>query len=336
MFQGNNAAVNGSDSSSDSGSSNQENIVATVNLDLPIAEISATRFYKLVDHPIFGLIAELKPIVLKMPDGEIVRKIMWSENSHKFDSSYMPGSPSIHSEDGVIPSPASSKHAVSQSISSADEDQPVREINHSEKRPSDYTPIITLPTGTETDKDDDISQELHASNAVFSTEEGLSTIDEESENIKSPHQKMKVPPIPPVSTSEQVTEHPNDGTDLMSEISRARSPPLRRIPSISVSSERGTSSWREEIMSSRAPERRCAENDLVVMTDRGVQFWNLGVWARGKREKGELDAGLIGQESSEDEDADEDEGSNAGKKVGLEVGVNGKDGEEHNPMDAAR
>ena len=41
----------------------------------------------------------------------------------------------------------------------------------------------------------------------------------------------------------------------------------------------------------RKPRKRIAENELVVMTDRGIQVWDLSVWGTGKRVRGELDCG---------------------------------------------
>ena len=35
----------------------------------------------------------------------------------------------------------------------------------------------------------------------------------------------------------------------------------------------------------RSKPKRDAEDELAVLTDRGLQVWNLGVWAKGRRER---------------------------------------------------
>ena len=52
------------------------------------AMIKTLRYYDLVEHPDFGEIVELWPVVLKLPDGEIARKMTWtSQNNRKAGSS---------------------------------------------------------------------------------------------------------------------------------------------------------------------------------------------------------------------------------------------------------
>lgn len=43
----------------------------------------------------------------------------------------------------------------------------------------------------------------------------------------------------------------------------------------------------------RRRRKRKTEDELIVLTDRGVQLWDMGVWARGKRKRGWLDERLV-------------------------------------------
>lgn len=61
--------------------------------------------------------------------------------------------------------------------------------------------------------------------------------------------------------------------------------------------ENRNASWRkserrrEKLRRERKPKRD-AEDELVVLTDRGLQVWNLGVWAKGRRQRGYLEEKL--------------------------------------------
>ena len=79
----NNTGDDNSDTAS-STSSDNDNAENAAQSDRPRPMIQATKFYDLVEHPFFGKIVELKPIVLKLPGGAVARKMMWrnTNNAH--------------------------------------------------------------------------------------------------------------------------------------------------------------------------------------------------------------------------------------------------------------
>ena len=61
--------------------------------------------------------------------------------------------------------------------------------------------------------------------------------------------------------------------------------------------ENRSASWRKsercrERLREKEKAKRDAEDELVVLTDRGLQVWNLGVWAKGRRQRGYLEEKL--------------------------------------------
>ncbi|KIW32067.1 uncharacterized protein PV07_03641 [Cladophialophora immunda] len=254
-------------------------------------------------------IVELRPLVLKMDGGAVVRKMSWALGKlPRADEECTNNAGDIYGKGEEAEGAADEKGGVVKEKEKEDDDgiyqqdrpQPSglpQSYDQSSPRPNLPAEALSENTYTEVQKQEPSMSFHEIPPAPFSDTKLIGQI-----------RHIARPPDYHSSASKVVLESPEPSPPSLAELDVAKgkenelmetSTAGRRDEShdTSTGQERGMSPAPELSESGesepwdkrkRPPRRRVAENELVVLTDRGLQVWDLSVWGRGRRIRREL------------------------------------------------
>ena len=321
-------SLEGDGNGGDMGDANSITASSVIGNPIPIPT-HPTNYYDLVRDPIcltdLQYHVELNPIVLKLPGGAVARKMTWTGSSTK-DVKHEPKADADAELDEAEQTEEADFFGVPvsepelRSTSEADREHQI------ESKQSDFT--ATSEESEPPEKPEIVNKQSPStiqeasSNVVLASDtehhqpESLDPCSNDPETWalhQQNVQKGKTIESTALSTDElnrlkAANSDPSLKDDILEHAPQTSSPVPASLPPSDTANT--TTPPDENIPNSntinanlntkptpnpnpRKRRKRHTEDELIILTDRGVQLWDLGVWAKGKREKGWLDERLI-------------------------------------------
>lgn len=266
------------------------------------ATVKATKYYKLTDYPSFGEIVEFWPVVLQLPNNAVARKMIWSVKTEDAFAEINAGSEdevlqASDDEDGSQDEDADGDHRGDVDVVSERPHRPIMLgtddflVNHALLQDDDQA-------ASDSDSTSDFDAQSFESVESPSPPEAQLTpeVDQTEPRPVDPAKAHTVAePLVTRFPSASTTKSPgiNDTTTLppsSSAAATADSQPKPKskgkesefLPLEPSNADAATASQPQPQKPKPRRKRRC-EDELIILTDRGLQAWDLGPRASGKR-----------------------------------------------------
>ena len=281
--------------------------------------IHPTNYYDLVNDSDLHYHVELKPIVLKLQGGAVARKMTWfgtstkdvgheskadaeddAEEAEQLERGGISSGAEAQTDTPSTTETQDEKPDVSQqedaTATLAESEQPL-ELEYDQKVLRSTAPAHSSEAAPSSEVGHKRSSSLEA---ALDETEALVSHPDDNQTYKTTDStpSCSIPDTLPTNSDPSQSLKP-DTEPIQPELCLRTAPtPAADTPPLSTNISTTTLNPPPPpppltSLKPRKRRKRHTEDELIILTDRSVQLWNLGVWSTGKREKGWLDERLI-------------------------------------------